>query len=66
VDVLLQQAEWVREDTDAITVTPWMFAYSGLTAEADIYARSKGVLWSDINDFNNLLEQVGLRKLPEL
>ena len=66
VDVLLQQAEWVREDTDAITVTPWLFAYSGLTAEAEAHASSKGVLWSDIHDFNTLLEELGLRRLPEL
>lgn len=66
VDALLDQAEWVREDTDAITVTPWLFAYAGLTAEAEAHARSKGVLWSDIEDFNGLLDSVGLRRLPEL
>ena len=66
VDELLQQAEWVREDTDAITVTPWIFAYSGLTSKAEAYARSKRVLWSDKGNLDELLEHVGLRKLPEL
>jgi len=66
VDELLRQAEWVREDTDAITVTPWIFAYNGLTAEAEAYAGKKGVLWSDKEDFNKLLEHLGLRELPRL
>ena len=66
VDELLRQTEWVREDTDAITVTPWIFAYNGLTSKAEAYARSKGVLWSDKENFDELLEHVGLRKLPEL
>ena len=29
-------------------------------------AIAKGVFWSNINDFNALLDHVGLRKLPEL
>ncbi len=66
VNALLRQVEWVREDTNAITVTPWIFAYAGLTAEAEDSAASEGVLWSDLADFNGLLVHVGLRCLPEL
>jgi hypothetical protein len=55
-----------REDTNAITVTPWIFAFEGLASEAEELAESKGVLWYDMNDFNELLDHVGLRKLPEL
>ena len=66
VDELLRQAEWVREDTDAITVTSWIFACDGLTAEAEVYAGKKGVLWSDKEGFNKLLAHVGLRELPQL
>ena len=66
VDELLQQAELVYKDMDAITVTPWIFAFEGLSSKAEELARSKGVLWSDIDDFNGLLAHVGLRKLPEL
>ena len=66
VDELLQQAELVYKDMDAITVTPWIFAFEGLSSKAEELAKSKGVLWSDIEDFNGLLDHVGLRKLPEL
>ena len=66
VDELLRQSEWVREDTDAITVTPWIFAFNGLTSKAEAYAEKKGVLWSNKENFNKLLEHLGLRKLPRL
>ena len=66
VHELQEQAEVVRKDLDAITMTEWLFAYKGLTPEAEKLAGSEGVLWSDVHDFNGLLEHVGLRKLPDL
>ena len=66
VDELLEQGDQVREDTNAITVTPWIFAFEGLASEAEELADSKGVLWSEKNVFNELFDHVGLRKLPEL
>ncbi len=66
VHELLEQSEVAGKDLDAITMTAWLFACEGLTPEAEKLAESEGVLWSDINDFNGLLEQVGLRKLPDL
>ncbi len=63
---LLEQREIVRKDLDAITMTAWLFACEGLTPEAEKLADSEGVLWSDVHDFNGLLEHVGLRNLPEI
>ena len=63
---LLEQSEVAGKDLDAITMTAWLFACEGLTPEAEKLAESEGVLWSDVHDFNGLLEKVGLRKLPDL
>lgn len=63
---LLEQREIVRKDLDAITMSAWLFACEGLTPEAEKLADSEGVFWSDVHDFNGLLEHLGLRRLPEL
>ena len=44
----------------------WLFAYNGLTREAETYAKDHGILWSSLPEFNELLQHVGLRQLPEL
>lgn len=44
----------------------WFFSYSGFTPEAEQLMFDNGVLWSDKQDLNALLEQAGLRCLPEL
>ncbi len=44
----------------------WFFSYSGFTPEAEQLMFDKGILWSDKQDLNALLEQAGLRCLPEL
>ena len=44
----------------------WLFAYSGLTPEAEEFAREHGILWSSKADLNELLHLLDLRELPEL
>ena len=44
----------------------WFFSYSGFTPEAEQLMYDNGILWSDKQDLNALLEQAGLRCLPEL
>ena len=66
LEALLARAQQVYEDMDAITVTPWIFASEGLSSNAEALAAQKGVLWSNTDDFNGLLDFLGLRKLPKL
>ncbi len=44
----------------------WLFAYKGLTKEAEMYAQKHGILWSSREEFNDLLCHLDLRQLPEL
>jgi hypothetical protein len=48
------------------TLRMWLFAYNGLTQEAEQFAQEHGILWSSVQEFNELLQQVGLRPLPEV
>ncbi len=66
LDDLQQQGEWAREDYDPQIMRLWLFAYSGLTAEAELYATEQGILWSSLTEFNELLEHLGMRRLPLL
>ena len=65
LQALEQQGELVRETQTVITLTLWIFAYCGLTREAEAYARERGILWSSLPEFNELLQYVGLRQLPQ-
>jgi hypothetical protein len=42
----------------------WIFAYNGLTGDAEKFASEHGIMWSTLVEFNQLLELVGLRQLP--
>lgn len=69
VDVLqdlLSQAKVVQEEMTPRTLRLWMFAYKGLTKEAEQFAEEHGMLWSSLTEFNELLQHLGLRQLPEL
>ena len=44
----------------------WLFAYSGVTGEAEAFAREHGILWSSKTELNELLRLLGLRELPQL
>ncbi|PID73135.1 MAG: hypothetical protein CSB33_05370 [Desulfobacterales bacterium] len=60
------QGETIAENMDILSLRLWLFAYSGLAEDAEAYARERGILWSSLDEFNEILELVGLRKLPEL
>lgn len=44
----------------------WFFSHSGFSQGAERLMQEKGVLYSDKEDLNHLLELAGLRRLPEL
>jgi hypothetical protein len=63
---LLSQTKIVKEDMDPQTIRLWLFAYSGLTKQAESFAREHKILWSSDQELNELLSHLGLRPLPEL
>ncbi len=68
VTALLEKGDLVRADmADRLeTLRLWIFAYDGFTLEAEKLMREKGVLWSDRADLDQLLNHVGLKRLPEV
>jgi hypothetical protein len=63
---LWEQGEAVRVEKEPDVVRLWLFAQDGLTGEAEVYAMEKGILWSSRQEMDELLDYVGLRRLPEL
>ncbi|MDM8537249.1 hypothetical protein QUF70_10880, partial [Desulfobacterales bacterium HSG17] len=63
---LKAQAEEVREGKSHRIIRMWIFAHNGLTKQAGVYAEKHGILWSKRQEFDELLEFLGLRKLPDL
>ena len=66
LQILEQQGELLHAEHPGVTLTLWLFAFSGLTEDAETYAKDHGILWSSLPEFNALLEHIGLRKLPDL
>ncbi|ETR73895.1 MAG: hypothetical protein OMM_06665 [Candidatus Magnetoglobus multicellularis str. Araruama] len=44
----------------------WLYAHNGVTKLALDLINQHGILWSDKNDLNALLNAIGLRKLSEI
>ena len=63
---LVRQGEMVQEDMDPLTLRLWLFANAGLTPEAEEYAAGHDILWSEREEFDELLAHLGLRPLPQL
>ncbi|MDU9048326.1 MAG: hypothetical protein Q3M30_05720 [Candidatus Electrothrix sp. Rat3] len=63
---LQAQGEQVKREREPRILRLWLFSWSGLTAEAEEYARAQGILWSVQEDLNELLLELGLRELPTL
>ncbi len=63
---LVAQAEEVgrREKRTLHTLRVWLFAYHGVSKNAETLMRKHGVMWSTRDDLNALLEFVNLRNLP--
>jgi len=67
VNHMLKQKEIVldREGDELSQLTLWLFSYSGVTKDAEQLMKENDILWSSKKELNQLLEFVGLRKLPE-
>ncbi|MCP4111563.1 MAG: hypothetical protein GY749_39580, partial [Desulfobacteraceae bacterium] len=63
---LMEQGQAVQDEMKPANLRLWLFASTGLTGPALAYAREHGILWSSLEDFNNLLCHLGLRSLPDV
>jgi len=63
---LKNQAQEVREGKSHRIIRMWIFAHNGLTKQAEIFAKKHGIFWSKRQEFDKLLEYLGLRRLPDL
>ncbi len=63
---LESQADAVMKDKEPNLVRMWLFANYGLTGQAKAFAKERGILWSSRREFNELLQHLGLRELPDL
>ena len=66
VKLLLEQAQQIQEKRELEILRVWLFAYDGVTEEAETLMRQHQILWSDHTDLDALLTLVKLRPLPEL
>lgn len=44
----------------------WLFAHEGLTKEAEELAKEQGILWSNREQLDGVLQYLDLRPLPNL
>jgi len=51
---------------NALKLNLWMYAHNGATLQAIELMKKQNVLWSDKNDLDALLKEVGLRKLSDI
>jgi hypothetical protein len=68
IRTLQEQLERVkkREGPDLKTLRAWLFAYNGVTEEAEVLMRQHQILWSTRADLDALLTLAKLRTLPKL
>ncbi len=68
IEILLKKAERVADDIgdELKTLRIWFFAHSGFTEKAEEFMKEKGILWSSRKELDDLLDYVGLRRLPEI
>lgn len=63
---LMAQADMVKQEKNPETLRKWLFAHNGLTKNAEDFAKENEIFWSSRKEFDELLNHVGLRVLPEL
>ncbi|KPA10034.1 ATPase domain protein, prokaryote domain protein [Candidatus Magnetomorum sp. HK-1] len=51
---------------DPVKLFLWLYAHDGLTGPALKLVKQHGILWSDKNDLDALIKEVGLRKLSDI
>ncbi|CAN2040427.1 ATP-binding protein [Candidatus Magnetomoraceae bacterium gMMP-15] len=68
VENILEQAERLRKrkGKDLETLRLWLFAYNGVTKEAETLMKKNNIFWSSRSELDSLLDFVKLRNLPEL
>ena len=68
IENLIRQGVLVREKMgkNVRSVTLWIFASTGVTENAKKQLEDNSVLWSTKAELNALLEDSGLRRLPEI
>ena len=74
VESLLKLADCVKEfegreyfeGKEPLTLRMWIYAHDGVTKSALNLIKKHEILWSDKNDLDALLKEVGLRKLSDL
>ncbi|MCP4106276.1 MAG: hypothetical protein GY749_12175 [Desulfobacteraceae bacterium] len=57
--------EYFEEGSPVITVRLWLFAHNGVTKNAQDLLDRHHIYWSDRSDLDWLIQEVGLRQLPE-
>ena len=65
VERLLEQAAEINQRKDLDILRVWLFAYDGVTAEAEALMRQHQILWSNRSDLDALLTLAKLRNLPK-
>jgi len=68
IENLIRQGKLVREKMgkNVRSITLWLFASNGVTEHAKKRLEDNSVLWSTKTELNALLENSGLRRLPEI
>jgi len=68
IENLIMQGKLVKKKfgKNLRKLTLWLFASSGVTENAKKLLEKNKILWSKKDDLNALLEESGLRKLPEI
>ncbi len=62
----MDQGEIANKEKHPTPVRMWLFSNEGLTPRAKALAADHGLLWSAREEFDALLQYMGLRKLPDI
>ena len=68
IESLMKKAEMVKADIgdELNRLRIWIFSWSGFTGEAVVFMKENTILWSSKQSLNDLLDHIGLRRLPEI
>ncbi len=66
VEQLQEQAQKLKEKKDLDILRVWLFAYDGVTEDAEVLRQKYQILWSTRADLDALLTLAKLRTLPKL
>jgi hypothetical protein len=57
--------EYFEREKQIMTVRLWLFAYSGVSGNAEELLKEHGIYWSTRSDLEYLVKETGLRPLPD-